>query len=299
MVEKRQPWMRFYTADWRGDAGLRAVGYAARGLWMDMLSLMHEATPYGHLVLNGQPLDATRLAARLGGTAKEVEPLLHRLETEAVFSRTADGVIFSRRMINDAEKAERDRVNGKGGGNPALVKPDRDKAGDNGGGNGGVNPQDNLSDNQYDIPHARACRARPLPLPESKEDTGPTGPDAEAASPPSSPDLLWREGIPILMHLTGKSDGQCRGLLGRLRSNVQNDCPKLLMILQQARDLRPTDPVAWITAATQDRQRQQHARRETPSEERRRKLGISSMFDTVNEPATLDGETQHVRHLPH
>ena len=26
MVEKRQPWMRFYTADWRGDAGLRAAG---------------------------------------------------------------------------------------------------------------------------------------------------------------------------------------------------------------------------------------------------------------------------------
>ena len=295
MVEKRQPWMRFYTADWRGDAGLRAVGYAARGLWMDMLSLMHEAIPYGHLVLNGQALDSTRLAARLGGTAKEVEQLLQRLENEAVFSRTEDGAIYSRRMVNDAQKAERDRVNGKEGGNPTLTKPDKDKTPDNGGDSGGVNPQHNPDD----MAHARACRARPLPE-TSKKDAGPTGPDAEAASsdPPDARSMLWREGVPILMHLTGKPSSACRSVLGRMLRDLRDDCARLLMILQQAGEMRPADPMAWLTAATQDRPKTPSPRRETPSEERRRKLGIASPFDALNDPLTLEPEAHHVG-LPH
>lgn len=40
-------------------------------------------------------------------------------------------------------------------------------------------------------------------------------------------------------------------------------------------------------------------RRETPSEERRRKLGIVSPFDMLNDSATIDGEAFHVRQLPH
>jgi len=50
------PWMKFYPRDWRGDQALRAVSIAARGLWMECLCIMHEAKPYGHLVLNGQPV---------------------------------------------------------------------------------------------------------------------------------------------------------------------------------------------------------------------------------------------------
>lgn len=150
--KRRQPWLRFYTADWRGDAGLRAVGFAARGLWMDMLSLMHEAVPYGHLVANERAIDAARLAARIGGSAREVHQLLGMLEAEGVFSRTADGTIYSRRMVRDFEKAERDRLNGKTGGNPAITSRPDDNPPDNEGGgghiNGGVNPTDKA--------HARA-----------------------------------------------------------------------------------------------------------------------------------------------
>ncbi len=133
---------------------------------------------------------------------------------------------------------------------------------------------------------------------ESKEDTGPTGPDAEAASPPNAATLLWREGIPILQALTGKSDGQCRGLLGKLRQGVDDDCPKLLMILQQARDMRPTDPVAWITAATQNRERQQYQRRQTPSEAVTAAFGPSLFANRFDLDAQFDTpvpESGHVR----
>ncbi len=185
MSDKRQPWLRFYTADWRGDAGLRAVGFAARGLWMDMLSLMHEAAPYGHLVVNGKPLDAARLAARLGGTAKEVQHLLDLLEAEGVFSRTDDGAIFSRRMVRDAEKAERDRVNGRGGGNPRLRARTQDNPPDGGSDKGGVNPPDMATPNPWDNGEdkARAAAARTYQMPDARYQEVPPAAPSERRPP--------------------------------------------------------------------------------------------------------------------
>ena len=42
------PWLKFYPRDWRGDQALRLVSLHARGLWIELLCVMHEATPYGH-----------------------------------------------------------------------------------------------------------------------------------------------------------------------------------------------------------------------------------------------------------
>jgi len=47
------PWMKFYPADWRSDPMLRLCSLAARGLWAEMICLMHEAEPYGSLLVNG------------------------------------------------------------------------------------------------------------------------------------------------------------------------------------------------------------------------------------------------------
>jgi hypothetical protein len=49
------PWMKFYPADWRSDPMLRLCSLAARGLWAEMICLMHEAEPYGSLLVNGNP----------------------------------------------------------------------------------------------------------------------------------------------------------------------------------------------------------------------------------------------------
>jgi hypothetical protein len=45
--------MKFYPSDWRSDPMLRLCSLAARGLWMEMMCLMHEAEPYGSLLVNG------------------------------------------------------------------------------------------------------------------------------------------------------------------------------------------------------------------------------------------------------
>lgn len=104
-----QPWMKFYPRDWRGDQALRAVSIAARGLWMEMLCIMHEASPYGHLVLGGHAVSNDVLARMSGLGADQCCELIAELESAGVFSRTRKGVIYSRRMIKDRSRAEKGR----------------------------------------------------------------------------------------------------------------------------------------------------------------------------------------------
>jgi 5-methylcytosine-specific restriction endonuclease McrA len=120
-MSDRLPWFPFHTADWRGDLGVQTCSLAARGLWMDMLSIMHEAKPPGHLVLNGRAMTVDELARLISSRPKEVEKGLAELERNRVFSRTAEGVIFSRRMVRDRVKRETASRNGKLGGNPAML----------------------------------------------------------------------------------------------------------------------------------------------------------------------------------
>jgi hypothetical protein len=78
---------------------------------MDMLSYMHQGKPYGNLTLPAvgeeggkdtlRPILPGILARMVGGTTDEVEHLLSELEAAGVFSRTPEGIIFSRRMVAD------------------------------------------------------------------------------------------------------------------------------------------------------------------------------------------------------
>lgn len=99
------PWFKFQPAAWRGDQALRAVSLAARGLWIECLCIMHEAKPYGHLVLNGKPIDEMTLARMTGVPVDEVRALLAELRQAGVLSMASTGVILSRRMVKDHERA--------------------------------------------------------------------------------------------------------------------------------------------------------------------------------------------------
>lgn len=125
-MERRDPWMKFFGADWRGDPKLRACSLSGRGLWAEMVTLMHEASPYGHLLINGRQPSVNELAAQVGRPSREVRVALEDLERNAVFSRTEDGVIFSRRMVRTAQRSAIGRANGSKGGNPALKPRDLD-----------------------------------------------------------------------------------------------------------------------------------------------------------------------------
>ena len=116
--DKRQPWLKFFPGDWRADPKLRTCSLAARGLWIDAIGLMHEAVPYGYLVINGHPPTVAELALQVGSSAKAVTAALAELRTNNVLSVTAEGVVFSRRMVRTAHQSAVNRANGQIGGNP-------------------------------------------------------------------------------------------------------------------------------------------------------------------------------------
>jgi hypothetical protein len=128
----KRPAFQFYPGDWLRDTALRACSLAARGLWMDMISFMHQGYPYGYLTLPAKdgdkdtlrPILPTILARMVGAAPEEVEGLLVELEHAGVFSRTDDRTIFSRRMVSD-EKIRETRASGGANSlnNPNVPRP--------------------------------------------------------------------------------------------------------------------------------------------------------------------------------
>lgn len=110
------------------DPAVRSVSYAARGLWMDMLSLMHQSDRRGYLQVNGKPVNAELLARLTGAISTPTESstdvvsrLLQELEDSGVYSRTDTGIIYNRRMVRDEHKRALCAEAGKkGGGNPTF-----------------------------------------------------------------------------------------------------------------------------------------------------------------------------------
>lgn len=123
---KKLPSLQFYPGDWMKDPALRACSLAARGLWIDTLCLMFEAPRRGHLAhRTGSPVTTEQLARMVGSSVDEVERLLLELSSCGVLSRTADGVLFSRRMERDEHRRQVNVENGRKGGNPSLTSDNR------------------------------------------------------------------------------------------------------------------------------------------------------------------------------
>jgi hypothetical protein len=138
-VSANHQWLKFWPQDWQRDPALRSCGIAARGLWIDMLCIMHEGNPYGHLTIGGKPATVRQIGMVTGCGEKEAGKLIAELEDAGVFSRDDAGTIYSRRMVRDKVASDAGRKNGQSGGNPALKGEKAKKV--NGGGNpGGLTP---------------------------------------------------------------------------------------------------------------------------------------------------------------
>lgn len=140
MKDHHLPYLKWYPTDWRADPRLRMCSLAARGLWIELIGYMHEGEPYGFLTINGVPPSVEDIAALVGRPVAEIRKALKELSDRQVFSMS-DDKIFSRRMVRDKAKAEKDRENGRGGGNPKIKS----------GVKVGVNPSDKAQ-----IPEARS-----------------------------------------------------------------------------------------------------------------------------------------------
>jgi hypothetical protein len=121
----KRPAFQFYPSDWRSDTALQSCSLPARGLWIECMCLMHESERYGYLQVGGKALTNQKLARLVGEDSANVEALISELEEAGVFSRDENGVIYSRRMVND-ERIRNAHANcGKFGGNPNLVNQNK------------------------------------------------------------------------------------------------------------------------------------------------------------------------------
>lgn len=117
----KMPAFQFYPSDWRSDNGVQALGFFERGVWFEMLCLMHESEQRGRLLLNGNPMPEDALARLLGLDNQILTNTISKLLDYGVASRDQEGALISRRMIRDEYIRQIRKEEGKKGGNPNLV----------------------------------------------------------------------------------------------------------------------------------------------------------------------------------
>jgi hypothetical protein len=105
------PFVKFFPNDWRAETSVQLSSLSARGLWLEMLLIMHRAEPRGHLLVDGNPVEPPELARLVGAPLAEVEQGLSELERRGVFSRNRAGVIVSRRMVREEKLSSKQRDN--------------------------------------------------------------------------------------------------------------------------------------------------------------------------------------------
>jgi hypothetical protein len=165
---------------------------------MEMIGLMHEAEPYGHLVLAGRAVDYSTLAALIGMDVGEVKRAVKELEAYRVFSRTDKGVIYSRRMVRGENLSQKRAESGaKGGRNSGRWSkpPDVENIGKN---------SDNISKtsanrsakHQPQKPEARYQKEPPTPF-EGDDGQKPDRSRKRTDAPPDKPEgvceQVWRD----------------------------------------------------------------------------------------------------------
>lgn len=146
----KRPSFQFYPSDWSADIKLRSTSIAARGLWIEIMCIMHQSDSYGYFpsILAYVPIDialpenakhvdhlamiermmelnadfCSQLSRMVGSTEHEVCKCMKELARAQVFSFSADGKVFSKRMVSDEALRNIRAEAGRKGGNPAFKK---------------------------------------------------------------------------------------------------------------------------------------------------------------------------------
>ena len=152
------PAIQFYPGDWKKDPGVQALDFETRGIWFEIILLMHESEEYGALLLNGRPMPDDALANLLRlDNGRLTTSLTKILEYGVAARRESDGALTCRRMLRDENIRQKRREGGKLGGNPALLKgKDKRK----------VNQKETTQDNQNPTPSSSSSSSDNPPNPQ-------------------------------------------------------------------------------------------------------------------------------------
>lgn len=215
---RKLPYMKFYPKDWRGDEQLRVCSLAARGLWIELLGIMHTADPRGYLIGPDGPYRIEALAALVGAQARDVRAGITELERNGVFSRTESGLIFSRKMVKDQRVSEAQRAR-------ILKRWHPEKSGETETGT----PSGMNSGNTESIPYARErdrdSESQRLRALESDDSKGASSDQTKIRRAKMLDEFNprefeegdeWELGLGVLMIRGGKSERSARTLIGKI-----------------------------------------------------------------------------------
>ncbi len=157
-MQGKLPAFQFYPSDWRSDPGIQALSFEDRGIWFEILCLMHESPKRGILLLpNGTPMSSVSLGRILGIPTPKIVKALDRIAGVGVSDRDPEsGALVNRRMVRDEHIRQVRTEAGRLGGNPDLLKQKPSK----------IEPKVETDDKQKPTPSSSSSSSIPPVVPQ-------------------------------------------------------------------------------------------------------------------------------------
>lgn len=239
-----RPSFQFYPADWLANTNLRRCSEAARGIWIDVMCVLHGSDEYG--VIRWPMADLARAANAPLRLVKELadKGVLKGADKGAADFRWApshagqkgdevtlvvagEGPIwYCSRFVKDEYKRQRRGANNRFTADkqpPKKVPKKVPKA----------SPKAGIGDAEGDGAIS----------PSSKELTEPNGSGADAPNDAAAADPLWHTGLNFLIR-KGIAEKPARSFIGKLKAALGDINAGALLAQAESEDI--TDPVPWL-----------------------------------------------------
>lgn len=234
----KRPSFQFYPGDWQANSNLRRCSHAEKGVWLDVMCLMHDQPEYGILrwplkeiaQAVGCQISALRALSTKGvlkGDDKHLAeafvytPRSGRRDGEPVtLVPTQDGPIwYSSRMVKDEYVR--------------TIRGESTRFGDGNGESPKASPKPPLGDGSSS--------------PSSSPISVNSAPNGAGAKAPMTPDeIIFGYGLSLLTN-AGTAEKQARSFLGGLRK--QHGDETLIDRLRDCAKAKPLQPLEWLAAA--------------------------------------------------
>lgn len=141
MIKKgKNPCILFYPKDWREDNNLQACSMTSQGVFINLMCIMHSSDKYGYLEINNIPMDDDLISKRLGISKNDFIIAKTELKNYSVLRENEQGILYSKRMVEDYKIRQEYIKYGRLGGNPNIQNRVK----------GRVNPQKEIKDKPKD-----------------------------------------------------------------------------------------------------------------------------------------------------
>lgn len=237
---------------------------------MDLICVMgtNKGADYGFLIINGRQPSIEQIARLVGEPVEQLQIWLAELESNGVYSRDKRRAIYCRRMV----RAEKFRRNGRLGGNPKILKDNRN------------------SDRLNLTPNLEDSKTQDSLFPEETKKEVSSGPAPPADDPRQR---LFDAGRRTLQRIAGMGEDSARAMIGRWLRDVGDSATTVLGAIDDADRNNVIDPRSYISKLIQNAKGASDGRRNGNSSEAAAKLVAGLRSGALSVPAR-PGRPSHV-----